>query len=77
MSYLQYDIFLCGGSERPVRRDMNTLIRDFTSESGFRLSGRAMPPSRTADSIRPGLASFRRRRRRAERPACVMKRDKP
>lgn len=39
MSYLQYDIFLCGGSERPVRRDMNTLIRDFTSESGFRLSG--------------------------------------
>ena len=31
--------FLCGGSERPVRRDMNTLIRDFTSESGFRLSG--------------------------------------
>lgn len=35
----QYDIFLCGGSERPVRRDMNTLIRDFTSESGFRLSG--------------------------------------
>ena len=39
MSYLQYDIFLCGGSERPVRRDMNTLIRDFTAESGFRLSG--------------------------------------
>ena len=38
---------------------------------------RAMPPSRTADSIRPGLASFRRRRRRAERPACVVKRDKP
>ena len=31
--------FLCGGSERPVRRDMNTLIHDFTSESGFRLSG--------------------------------------
>ena len=30
---------------------------------------RAMLPSRTADSIRPGLASFRRRRRRAERPA--------
>ena len=38
---------------------------------------RAMLPSRTADSIRPGLASFRRRRRRAERPACVVKRDKP
>ena len=37
----------------------------------------AMPPSRTADSIRAGLASFRRRRRRAERPACVVKRDKP
>ena len=36
---VKYDIFLCGGSERPVRRDMNTLIRDFTSESGFRLSG--------------------------------------
>lgn len=60
---VKYDIFLCGGSERPVRRDMNTLIRDFTSESGFRLNGglhsagtRVVSPS----SEKGGAAGVRR-----------------